>query len=1104
MALATSNEEADDSHACQITSSPDFFSLDGSLTFPGANSRSAALFFCALPTHYVPVGSKNQGHLRCNPNLQFLRRLIKEWQDGRGGQLGHGKSRPSADQLRELKQQLYDQLKLFHGGVELPELKYVEEVDTAGDSTEPFGGRHYRRLSETELKDVFKGKYNFKEFLPPLDSSVVNEAHQKSRPLAQADPEGVRQFNDLVVELYKTIFGCPKFRDLMEEEFLKIINDAWDRINGFNLHKKFRGGRHRKKRKNLSEGNPPDRSMEGQERSMASDTNTPTNSQSQEHNGSKRGKTCDSGWVGRYLSCVDRNRSLDEDGSLCSDSDLSSSDGDGSTSSNQDCDRERDKSHPRSPFYQTDNEACTGRDIGSMQRNRFDSDAVMAEEKPVVNLQGASPNSALSPKADQEHGAIADDGRSLSLHLTVSPYELESAPVLAPYNVEAAATSTTGKACKEANIQLGEADHTSTSDFVLTAESSAGSMQRNRVDSDAVIAEEKPVANLQRASPNPSALSPEADQERDAIADEGRSLSSQLTVSPHKLESTPVLAPCNVEAAVISNKEEEVNAIKKQFSVFISHTWKDTRAADFAAYLEKELKVEGAVCFYDQTCLQPSDNLHRRIQVEAKACAVFVAILSPAYCQRYWCMLELDVAIQNERTILPVFFDEVTGPGELPREEEFRNFFANDERVNKEILDRWWSNISQNLPAIYGIRMCSLARTRGRLVSLQDDVLSVIRGTSTTGKACKEANIQLGEADHTSTSDFVLTAESSAGSMQRNRVGSEAVIAEEKPVANLQRASPNPSALSPEADQERDAIVDEGRSLSSHLTVSPHKLESTPVLAPCNVEAAVISNKEEEVNAIKKQFSVFISHTWKDTRAADFGAYLEKELKVEGTACFYDQTCLQTSDNLHRRIQVEAKACAVFVAILSPAYCQRYWCMLELDVAIQNERTILPVFFDEVTGPGELPREEEFRNFFANDERVNKEILDRWWSNISQNLPAIYGIRMCSLARTRGRLVSLQDDVLSVIRGTSTTGKACKEANIQLGEADHTSTSDFVLTAESSAGSMQRNRVGSDAVIAEEKPVANLQRASPNPSALSPEADQERDAIADEGRSLRI
>ena len=143
---------------------------------------------------------------------------------------------------------------------------------------------------------------------------------------------------------------------------------------------------------------------------------------------------------------------------------------------------------------------------------------------------------------------------------------------------------------------------------------------------------------------------------------------------------------------------------------------------------EKELKVEGTACFYDQTCLQPSDNLHRRIQVEAKACAVFVAILSPAYCQRYWCMLELDVATQNERTILPVFFDEVTGPGELPREEEFRNFFANDERVNKEILDRWWSNISQNLPAIYGIRMCSLARTRGRLVSLQDDVLGVIRG----------------------------------------------------------------------------------------------------------------------------------------------------------------------------------------------------------------------------------------------------------------------------------------------------------------------------------------------------------------------------------------
>ena len=59
---------------------------------------------------------------------------------------------------------------------------------------------------------MFKGKYIFKEFQPPLDSSVVNE-----------DARNLGHW-------------------LMEEEFLKIINDAWDMINGFNLHKKFRGG----------------------------------------------------------------------------------------------------------------------------------------------------------------------------------------------------------------------------------------------------------------------------------------------------------------------------------------------------------------------------------------------------------------------------------------------------------------------------------------------------------------------------------------------------------------------------------------------------------------------------------------------------------------------------------------------------------------------------------------------------------------------------------------------------------------------------------------------------------------------------------------------
>ena len=124
----------------------------------------------------------------------------------------------------------------------------------------------------------------------------------------------------------------------------------------------------------------------------------------------------------------------------------------------------------------------------------------------------------------------------------------------------------------------------------------------------------------------------------------------------------------------------QVNAIKKlkrrvlgeiaDKPVFISHTGKDTRAADFAACLEKDLEGEGVVYYYDETCLQPSENLWHRIQLEAKDCAVFVAIFSPLYCQRYWCMLELDVALHNDRTILPVSFDEVTGPGDLPKEEE--------------------------------------------------------------------------------------------------------------------------------------------------------------------------------------------------------------------------------------------------------------------------------------------------------------------------------------------------------------------------------------------------------------------------------------------------
>ena len=247
-----SHAEEVDSQISPITessSSQDFLSLEDT-SLPSVDGFPHGVpFLSALPEHYVPTGSRNLAHLRSNVNLQHFQRLRKEWQEGKTGQHGHGRTKPSESQTRELIRRLQEQLQLVHGGGDLPDLVFVQEVDNPGDSTEELDGRYYHHVSELELAFLFKEKCNFKEFLAPLDTHVVNSARDKSMALPRANSESVRQFNVMVVELYKVVFACPQFRDTMEADFLRMINEAWERIQAGTENQPKAGGRNRKKRK---------------------------------------------------------------------------------------------------------------------------------------------------------------------------------------------------------------------------------------------------------------------------------------------------------------------------------------------------------------------------------------------------------------------------------------------------------------------------------------------------------------------------------------------------------------------------------------------------------------------------------------------------------------------------------------------------------------------------------------------------------------------------------------------------------------------------------------------------------------------------------------
>jgi hypothetical protein len=94
----------------------------------------------------------------------------------------------------------------------------------------------------------------------------------------------------------------------------------------------------------------------------------------------------------------------------------------------------------------------------------------------------------------------------------------------------------------------------------------------------------------------------------------------------------------------------------KKYTIFLGHTGQDSTASNFAAFLSHECKREQVSCFYDAGSICPGIFYDACIQDAVKTCEVFISILSPTYFKRYWCMHELDLAIQADRHILPVFY----------------------------------------------------------------------------------------------------------------------------------------------------------------------------------------------------------------------------------------------------------------------------------------------------------------------------------------------------------------------------------------------------------------------------------------------------------------
>jgi len=102
--------------------------------------------------------------------------------------------------------------------------------------------------------------------------------------------------------------------------------------------------------------------------------------------------------------------------------------------------------------------------------------------------------------------------------------------------------------------------------------------------------------------------------------------------------------------------------------VFISHTGQDKDARDFAAcILKPALEAAGLKVYMDFSNLHPGCNWPAELMNAAANSAVVVVVLSQRYTQRFWCMLELDLALNSHSSkqqqqqqqgplVVPVFY----------------------------------------------------------------------------------------------------------------------------------------------------------------------------------------------------------------------------------------------------------------------------------------------------------------------------------------------------------------------------------------------------------------------------------------------------------------
>ncbi|KAI4333703.1 hypothetical protein L6164_018476 [Bauhinia variegata] len=126
------------------------------------------------------------------------------------------------------------------------------------------------------------------------------------------------------------------------------------------------------------------------------------------------------------------------------------------------------------------------------------------------------------------------------------------------------------------------------------------------------------------------------------------------------------------------NQMMAAKRVMKPCDVFINHRSIDTKRT-VASLLYDHLRRFNLRPFLDNKTMKPGDKLFDKINSAILECKIGVAILSPTYCESYFCLHELALLMETKKKVIPIFCD--VKPSQLR--------IANDGKLSAEEIKRF-------------------------------------------------------------------------------------------------------------------------------------------------------------------------------------------------------------------------------------------------------------------------------------------------------------------------------------------------------------------------------------------------------------------------------